>query len=850
VTLPVPNLDDRTWAQLVAEARQRARETCETWNDLSAHDPGVVLLEVFAYLTETMLYRLNRVPEKAYVEFLNLIGMQRRGPAAAVAELTIQHTANARKDLTIPRGTKVTVDGSPAGAVPVFTTAAEVKLPRGEDQVTVIAHHCDRVEGELLGTGSGTGRQAFRVQLGPITRTGDDDDLVIGLSVDGRRRGAETFLYEGTTYERWHGVDSFADVAPDEPAYVVDPASGLIVFGPSPEGVRVPNAGQEIRAWYRTGGGAAGNVAAGTLTKWGIGAATVINLAPAKGGADLESLDNALVRGPQEFFTLQRAVTARDFELLAVRASAATSRARALTRATTWCFGQPGEVEVQLVPAVTVPARARLTMADVIAEQTTPGLDEVRAELDRRRPLGTTCIVDWARLKEVSVRTSLVVRREEDVDAVRERVLDRLYQTLTPVPSALNPDGWPFGGAVRASNLYRMIEEAEPGVQFVEDLSFELAAAPDKAVRALTCDAYQASTWYVASGPQLFRSLNDGDGWELMVAFEGEAIRAIAPYPKPARPGLVSRPGWVAAAVALAGGTGAEVHVSEDLGSTWTKLHGFTFPVGDLAWIERDGVAILLMATDQGLFELPLLAGATPEPTQIVVEPQDAALGFYSVAAVNSERGKPCVALAAQEQKGVYLSEGGGETGSYQPVTGLAGIDIRALAIQVVDTATYLWACIGEPDREASGSGCQRVRLFEGGTPQWEAFDAGWHGGTCWDVAFANGTAYAASQSGGVLLLDTTTDVATWSVPDVNCGLPNRDRQRFDPVLSVAASASSSTIMVGAAEGIWRSTDEAQHYDPVSARTSDRWVTVPDTWVLCSGEHQVDVRAQGAARRD
>jgi hypothetical protein len=300
----------------------------------------------------------------------------------------------------------------------------------------------------------------------------------------------------------------------------------------------------------------------------------------------------------------------------------------------------------------------------------------------------------------------------------------------------------------------------------------------------------------------------------------------------------------------LAGGTGAEVHVSEDLGSTWTKLHGFTFPVGDLAWIERDGVAILLMATDQGLFELPLLAGATPEPTQIVVEPQDAALGFYSVAAVNSERGKPCVALAAQEQKGVYLSEGGGETGSYQPVTGLAGIDIRALAIQVVDTATYLWACIGEPDREASGSGCQRVRLFEGGTPQWEAFDAGWHGGTCWDVAFANGTAYAASQSGGVLLLDTTTDGATWSVPDVNCGLPNRDRQRFDPVLSVAASASSSTIMVGAAEGIWRSTDEAQHYDPVSARTSDRWVTVPDTWVLCSGEHQVDVRAQGAARRD
>ncbi len=53
----------------------------------------------------------------------------------------------------------------------------------------------------------------------------------------------------------------------------------------------------------------------------------VDNPKPATGGRAAETLENALVRGPQELHTLSRAVTARDFQLVAERASGAVARA-------------------------------------------------------------------------------------------------------------------------------------------------------------------------------------------------------------------------------------------------------------------------------------------------------------------------------------------------------------------------------------------------------------------------------------------------------------------------------------------------------------------------------------------
>ena len=65
--LPSPNLDDRSFEQLLDEARMLITRSDSGWTDLSKGDPGVVLLEVFAHLNSLMLFRLNRVPEKVHV---------------------------------------------------------------------------------------------------------------------------------------------------------------------------------------------------------------------------------------------------------------------------------------------------------------------------------------------------------------------------------------------------------------------------------------------------------------------------------------------------------------------------------------------------------------------------------------------------------------------------------------------------------------------------------------------------------------------------------------------------------------------------------------------------------------
>ena len=192
-------------------------------------------------------------------------------------------------------------------------------------------------------------------------------DLVVGVEaapgeLDGR---APARQFEGRTYRIWREVEDFAYLPPDEPAYVVDRMTGTITFAPSArmtggDGTLTeaqalaafPLAGRDIRLWYRRGGGASGNVAANLLEvlKDPLPGVKVTNPQPAVGGRPAETLENALVRGPQELHSLRRAITAEDFELLALRASGAVARAKAVTLAQIWAHAPAGTVQVLLVP--------------------------------------------------------------------------------------------------------------------------------------------------------------------------------------------------------------------------------------------------------------------------------------------------------------------------------------------------------------------------------------------------------------------------------------------------------------------------------------------------------------------
>lgn len=71
--LPLPNFDNRTFADLVEEVRARIPAGDPSWTNHNPSDPGITLVELFAWLAEMLIYRTNRIPDRNLVTFLKLL---------------------------------------------------------------------------------------------------------------------------------------------------------------------------------------------------------------------------------------------------------------------------------------------------------------------------------------------------------------------------------------------------------------------------------------------------------------------------------------------------------------------------------------------------------------------------------------------------------------------------------------------------------------------------------------------------------------------------------------------------------------------------------------------------------
>lgn len=74
--LPIPNLDDRSFDDLMKEAISLIPVYNKEWTNYNPSDPGITLLELFAWLSDMVIYRVNQVPEENYKKFLKLIGIE------------------------------------------------------------------------------------------------------------------------------------------------------------------------------------------------------------------------------------------------------------------------------------------------------------------------------------------------------------------------------------------------------------------------------------------------------------------------------------------------------------------------------------------------------------------------------------------------------------------------------------------------------------------------------------------------------------------------------------------------------------------------------------------------------
>ncbi len=84
---------------------------CPEWTNLEPSDPGVALVELFAWLVESLSFRLNQVPDAFYTRMLDLMGVQPFPPRAARADLTFLLAPDVTDEILVPRGTKVTTSG-------------------------------------------------------------------------------------------------------------------------------------------------------------------------------------------------------------------------------------------------------------------------------------------------------------------------------------------------------------------------------------------------------------------------------------------------------------------------------------------------------------------------------------------------------------------------------------------------------------------------------------------------------------------------------------------------------------------------------------------------------------------
>jgi hypothetical protein len=801
---------------------------------------------------------LNRVPERVYVELLRLLGVKLLPPAAAGARLRFSLKNTQTKPVEIPRGTRVTIARASAGKeLPVFTTLRAGGIPAGQTETTVIAHHAEWIQAETAGKGTGLPGLSVTAKRPPIIAPlGDGQELVVGVEalpgeIDER---ASALKHNDKTFRIWREVEGFTDLGADRFVYVVDRTLGLISFAPAlygresddrlarqPEALaEVPPAGREICLWYLRGGGLEGDLSPNTLTvlKDPIPGVEVTNPEAATGGSAAEPVANALARGPMELHTLHRAVTARDFEVIALHYSGAVARARAFTRAALWKHATPGTVELLLVPSFPRLAENqwKVTSVQLNERETEDARLQILKLLDERRPLGTVCLVNWVRYKTVRVKARIVCHREEQPEQVKERVLRRLHQTINPLPAVPGASGWRFGQSLRAFHVYDIIL-AEPGVKYVDQVRLLLDQVPDSNVSALAADASQPRVWYVVAGERLFRSVNDAEGWEQTAAFAGEQVVVIRVHP--------ALPGRVAIATQGTGDkAGSSVWLSADCGESWRQAARMPHAIDDLAWITREGTPLVLMATEVGLYEMGIDSDAVP--VQIIVDDAKQDRGFYAVAVSTDFRGKNNVAVAARVNEGIWLSMDGGLPHTFKQI-GLKGEDVRTLEAQEDGPRRFLWAGVRSSGFE-EGKGCFRWDLTNP-EEDWVRYSRGWSGGSCLGLSFFGAQVLAATHHSGVLRIDSTKDPAqvSWQKSDVNCGLPLKEVDRFQPVDAVAVDPSGRWLMAGGATGIYRSSDAGQKYESCSSAVFVDKVSLPDTWLFCSGEHDIQTVGEDEA---
>jgi hypothetical protein len=337
MTIPLENLDDKTYADLVKESLARIPVYAPQWTDWNESDPGITLIELLAWLTEMQIYSLNRIDDRSRLKFLKLLGVPRPyPPMPAEVDLTFKLKGDSPK--TIPEGTAVASLNLKTGEQISFETISEVSLSPSAPAATVQAVQwtwkCKEFQSD------GLPNQALRA----------DESIFI--------RGNETIenapiveVNEAT----WEYREDLDGSHATDTHFTASPEAGTITFGDGAHG-KIPEKGK-INVKYRSSTGSRGNVKAEAIDQIldpGLAeSVTVKNTEAARGGTDVEeTLESAIGRARKDLREITRAVNAADYEHLALACpDADLARVKALEmHHPFYDFQVPTAVSVVIVP--------------------------------------------------------------------------------------------------------------------------------------------------------------------------------------------------------------------------------------------------------------------------------------------------------------------------------------------------------------------------------------------------------------------------------------------------------------------------------------------------------------------
>jgi uncharacterized phage protein gp47/JayE len=282
------------------------------WVSRDPADFGIILLEMFAYMGDSLNYYIDRAANESFLStasqrdsVLRIASVLGYTPVDSIpATTTLTFFNSTAESIVVPAGTQVAsttiVDG--ASTQIIFETDAQVTVPSA-GSINVEATEGETVYNEVVGNSNGTSDQEFIL--------GDTPVISNSISVT-----VNDTVYSPVTY--------IIDAGSADPVfYSLTDAEEVtsITFGDGVSG-RIPPANAEILVTYRVGGGSQGNVNAGTLTNITTNftpGLTVTNAAAASGGVDAESTDNIRVNAPASIRAIQRAVSLKDYGDLALQ---------------------------------------------------------------------------------------------------------------------------------------------------------------------------------------------------------------------------------------------------------------------------------------------------------------------------------------------------------------------------------------------------------------------------------------------------------------------------------------------------------------------------------------------------